>query len=306
MASTTDQTYQKSLQESTRAFREEEFISTKAISPTQKKIFISFAVKDDEYVTQLIETIETYLKIIDSVIKVEFWKYNQQVLAGEKFNDEIDKAIKECEYGLLMLSENFLASDFIQANELPYYTESSSKDVSKKAIPLFIRKVDYSYAAMDKIKEQTIILSRGKDYVSCKDEEKNSFAEEVANQIVKIIKKSTSEHQQQTREFLSHLIKNKDSEELTTLTKEFIPTRSALLKSSAITDDELKKEGNIDVVSYVKNWAKTKPQSSKFFALLGDSGMGKTWSCMKVALELLDGYKKETIDFRTIYLDLRH
>lgn len=61
-------------------------------------------------------------------------------------------------------------------------------------------------------------------------------------------------------------------------------------------------EEKINFIQYEIKSLSNEKNVSKYFALLGDSGMGKTWSCMKISLEL---YKENNL-LKPIYLDLRH
>ncbi|CAA6825892.1 MAG: Unknown protein [uncultured Sulfurovum sp.] len=75
---------------------------------------------------------------------------------------------------------------------------------------------------------------------------------------------------------------------------------NVLENKSILRVKNLKKEqkSHLEKIDFLND----KKNTSQYVALLGDSGMRKTWSCMKIALEL----KEEDTPLNPIYLDLRH
>ena len=83
-------------------------------NPEQKreKVFVSYSHLDKEYLTDLQRHFKPFLKQID------FWD-DTKIHPGQKWKEEIKKAITETKVAILLVSTDFLGSDFIATDELP-------------------------------------------------------------------------------------------------------------------------------------------------------------------------------------------
>ena len=68
-----------------------------------------------------------HLKPLERNNVLHVWD-DTQIQTGAKWLDEIEKAIQTAKLGLLIVSADFLASDFITNNELPPLLEAATKD----------------------------------------------------------------------------------------------------------------------------------------------------------------------------------
>lgn len=78
----------------------------------RNKVFISYSHLDTEYLTDIQRHFKPFLRHID------FWD-DTKILPGQKWKDEIRKAISETKVAILLVSTDFLGSDFISTDELP-------------------------------------------------------------------------------------------------------------------------------------------------------------------------------------------
>ena len=113
-------------------------------APTPKKIFLSYAHKDELYKKEL----DTHFAALKRSGLVETWQ-DREIMAGDDWDKVIKEAISQADIVLLLLSPDFMASDYIWNTELP-----SAKAHSTAIIPLFIRPCDFEETQFTIYKQQ--------------------------------------------------------------------------------------------------------------------------------------------------------
>jgi internalin A len=78
------------------------------------RVFISYSHEDKKLKDQL----RKHLKVVERFHSVVVWTDNE-VLPGAKWRDEIEKAMTSSDVALLLVSASFLASEFIDNDEIP-------------------------------------------------------------------------------------------------------------------------------------------------------------------------------------------
>lgn len=111
----------------------------------QKKvnIFISYAHSDKKW----LEKLQKHLKVIEKFFgNIETWD-DTQLKGGDKWRKEIEAAIEKANVAILLVSTDFLASDFISTDELPPLLRKAA-EIGTRILPLIVSPCDYEISEL--------------------------------------------------------------------------------------------------------------------------------------------------------------
>jgi replicative DNA helicase len=109
------------------------------------KIFFSYSHKDEN----LREQLNTHLSILKRNELIEEW-HDRKITPGQDWRSEIDKHLDDSDIVILLISPDFIASEYCYANELSRAIERHEANQSI-VIPIIVRPVNWSNAPFAKI-----------------------------------------------------------------------------------------------------------------------------------------------------------
>ena len=113
-----------------------------------------------------------------------FWRDND-ILVGEKWHEEIQVALVQCDVGLVLISPAFLGSQYIQDHELPKFLKSGGMPV----IPVLLQPIDLDRHDLKGLQRTQIFrldrprFASPKAYGECSGTQRDQFALELFRQV---------------------------------------------------------------------------------------------------------------------------
>lgn len=146
------------------------------------KIFISYAHEDEEYKNKLIKHLIGLKR--KNIIKE--W-HDRKILAGENLDDEINKNLLESDIILLIISVDFLNSDYCYEKEMKKALEMNSNNIAR-VIPIIVRNCDWMDSPVGKLNA----LPTDARYVKSWDDEDEAYMNIICGikKVVEEIKKN--------------------------------------------------------------------------------------------------------------------
>lgn len=112
-----------------------DFILSKSTEGRAKRhnVFISYSHSDQEYLDRLL----VHLKPLERDGLIDLWA-DTKLRAGDRWKIEIERALGKATVAVLMVSADFLSSDFIVNNELPPLLRRAEEN-GTRIIPLIVK-----------------------------------------------------------------------------------------------------------------------------------------------------------------------
>lgn len=101
------------------------------------KLFISYSHKDEEIKNEL----DKFLILLKKSNKISVWQ-DRMLLAGEDWNQTILKELEEADIIVLLISQDFIASEYIWEKELKIAIQHHEEGKAR-VIPIIARNCDW-------------------------------------------------------------------------------------------------------------------------------------------------------------------
>jgi hypothetical protein len=128
----------------------------------ENSVFISYSHNDKEYLSRIL----IHLKPLENENKIDLW-VDERIKPGDKWKQEIEKALLKSNVAILLISADFLASDFIVKNELPPILKKA-EEKGTRIIPVILKSCRFdrdnnlnSFQAINDPNSPLILLSEG-------------------------------------------------------------------------------------------------------------------------------------------------
>ncbi len=113
----------------------EEFLTARIAAEREKhpSVFISYSHSDREFLDRLL----VHLEPLEKEGLIDLW-VDTRLRAGDRWKKEIEKALEKSTVAILLISADFLASDFITDNELPPLLRGA-EERGTRIVPLIVK-----------------------------------------------------------------------------------------------------------------------------------------------------------------------
>ena len=150
---------------------------------TAPRVFISYSHRDEAFKDELVIMLASLQRrgIIDA------WQ-DRRIEPGSAWFHSIQEAMEECQIALLLVSSDFLASEFITSNELPGLFRMR-KNAGMRAVPIIVR--DCLWQSEPVLKDLQALPKDGKPIISFSKEtgDRDHAWTEVAKAIEALVRK---------------------------------------------------------------------------------------------------------------------
>lgn len=118
----------------TKSLSKNTVVKRKTKQVVKNKIFISYSHKDKDWLNK----VQTNLKVLrHNDHDFDLWD-DTRIKSGDKWKVEIENALTDSGIAILIISTDFLASDFIRSDELPTLLRNA-KENGTRILPLIVR-----------------------------------------------------------------------------------------------------------------------------------------------------------------------
>jgi TIR domain len=105
-------------------------------------VFISYAHADNEAPNHWLDRVLSFLKPLHRQGSFTVWS-DRDIRSGEEWRQKVEEALRSARAAVLLISPNFVASDFVQSSELPALLKRAQEH-GLIVLPLIIRRSMYA------------------------------------------------------------------------------------------------------------------------------------------------------------------
>jgi uncharacterized protein YjbI with pentapeptide repeats len=277
------------------------------VGKREVRYFISYAHADAALKDALLQRLKPLLDIARDYRFIP-WQ-DRDILVGSDWHAAIQDAIEACDFGLLLVSPQFLASRYITNEELQHFVAQDplATLTGKPAVPVALRTLRFDGTTDMKGLEHRQVFrdAAGRAFQErTTDRTRSDFANELFGAIIRLMGARVAAPAPPTAP--RHRGRDPQRDELAYELQElrFVAPHGQPGSMNKL-DDEAPPGERRDALQFLLDWAH-EPQGPTCCALLGSVGIGKTTTCKAFAHRLLEQRDSDPEAPLPIYLDLRH
>jgi len=257
---------------------------------TPVNLFVCYAREDSVDVQNLRDVLDPLLQ---GSADYQFSNWSDHaILPGEFWAREIDRALDQAHFGLLLVSERFFKSEFINSVELP--------KLLAKSIVVPVALNDISLVGSNDLKilggRQIFFDSENRAFNQCRDRE--HFARELFEKINALLKKYVGQAGPES-------LWDVGFEQLAKHEVRYIASRASSVSLDQGREAVQTSAARRDVVDFLLEWVRD-PTGPPYCALFGELGMGKTTNAKEFSRMLWARRRNGESVPKSVFLDLKY
>jgi len=151
------------------------------LDTTRKGLFISYSHKDKDWLAK----VQPHIKVLENMgVAVNLWD-DTQIKAGMKWREEIEKALSTAKVAVLLVSTDFLNSDFISKDEIPPLLKAAEED-GATILPLILK--PSLYTSYPSLKNYQSVNDPSKPLSKLSEAEQDEVLVSMAQRIMELMK----------------------------------------------------------------------------------------------------------------------
>jgi len=272
------------------------------------KYFVSYSHINKDLVTKFLSEFEDH---IANRKDYKFVKWiDNDIIVGKGWDSEIQEALEECDFGLLLLSANYFTRGYIIKNELSHFIKKDKEGkviLLKSIFPIGLEKFDLNSDLLGLEQRQIFRLNAKSGLKFFSDLRKPHTINFVIESIKEIERKLKSEIEEEEKVICKTIettpfdIVNKQKTDF-----EHYKTDKDidnLAKKNNLSGTDARSGSKYKVHDLLDDWLHK--EKKPLFAVLGQYGMGKTFTLQKYTIHQLKNLKDNSEDYYPFYFDLR-
>jgi TolB-like protein len=151
------------------------------------RYFVSYSHNDKELAADLFRRLRPRLKS-RTAYEFQDWQ-DSDIPLGSDWHEQIQQAIRECDFGLLLVSPDFLASSYISKSELPHFVSPDGKmpETFKRVVPVALKAVMDDSVDLRGLQHRQIFLDSGGKAYAERARRRDAFVDELVAKIIQLL-----------------------------------------------------------------------------------------------------------------------
>jgi len=146
---------------------------------TRTQVFLSYAHQDERWKHKLY----THLQVLVQAERIELW-CDRDIRPGQQWVDEIDQRLLSAKVGLLVISPDFLSSEFVMRHEVPLLLKKHEEN-GLHLIPILLRQCVWE--TVDWLRPMQIVPRDAKSVAEFPKSKVDRVLADIAREVLKAV-----------------------------------------------------------------------------------------------------------------------